>query len=59
MAIKLNSICVAIAFAYITATTVTTLFETINQMEDPFERQYSLLDGINVRSELCTFLREV
>jgi hypothetical protein len=53
MAIDVHSLGLAIAFAVVTSVALTSLFETINQMEDPFgSATCNLLDGINVHTEL-------
>ncbi|CAJ1962366.1 unnamed protein product [Cylindrotheca closterium] len=51
MAKDLNSLPMAIAFAVITAIALTSLFESITQMEDPFASSV-LLDNIDVSREL-------
>ena len=51
LAHDVNSLGVAITFAIVTALALTSLFETISQMEDPFE-QSSILDGVDVRNDL-------
>ena len=51
MAKDLNSLEMGIAFAVITAIALTSLFESINQMEDPFTGRV-ILDNINVEGEL-------
>lgn len=45
-----------IAFSVLTATALTSLFESITQMEDPFVG-YCTLDGVNVHRELVEELR--
>ena len=50
MAKDLNSLSMAIAFAVITAIALTSLFETIQQMEDPFVGNMKL-DNIDVIRE--------
>lgn len=50
MAIDLNSLGMAIAFAVVTSLSLTSLFECVSQLEDPFDRDR--LDGINVEAEL-------
>lgn len=60
LAIELNSLGVAITFATLTAVALTSLFETVKQMEDPFEDTTGLctvvacdsIDGIHVKHEL-------
>ena len=51
LAYDVNSLGVAIAFAIFTALALTSLFETISQMEDPFD-QSSILDGVDVQTDL-------
>lgn len=51
LAHELNSLGTAIAFAIITSIALTALFETVNQMEDPFQNGFTL-DGIDVYNEL-------
>lgn len=51
MAIELQSLGLAIAFSIFTSIALTSLFESISQMEDPFVGMFSL-DGINVANEL-------
>ena len=51
LAHDVNSLGVAITFAIVTALALTSLFETISQMEDPFEES-SVLDGVDVRTDL-------
>ena len=51
MAKDLNSLPMAIAFAVITAIALTSLFETIQQMEDPFVGNLKL-DNIDVLEQL-------
>lgn len=51
LAHDVNSLAVAVTFAILTALALTSLFETITQMEDPFELS-SVLDGVNVRTDL-------
>lgn len=53
LAIDVNSIGLAITFSVVTAIALTSLFETINQMEDPFDGCGSL-DDINVSKELIS-----
>lgn len=48
---ELNSIGMAIAFATLTSVALTSLFETVAQMEDPFVDLY-ILDGVAVKREL-------
>jgi hypothetical protein len=48
---ELNSIGMAVAFATLTSIALTSLFETVAQMEDPFVDLY-MLDGVAVRREL-------
>lgn len=59
LAIDVNSLGLAIAFAVVTSIALTSLFETTSQMEDPFARKTtcstfccSTLDCIDVRHEL-------
>lgn len=56
MATDLNSLGVGIAFSILTCIALTSLFESISQMEDPFVGLY-VLDGIHVRKELGEHLR--
>lgn len=51
MAHDLNSLAMAIAFAIVTSVALTSLFESIYQMEDPFIGIIAL-DGIDVEQEL-------
>lgn len=51
MARDLNSLGTAIAFSVITSLALTSLFEAVSQMEDPFV-QMSVLDGVNVKYQL-------
>lgn len=51
LAHDLNSLGTAIVFSIITSLALTSLFETISQMEDPFVVM-SVLDGVNVKREL-------
>jgi hypothetical protein len=51
MAKDLNSLGMGIAFSVLTSIALTSLFESITQMEDPFVGITSL-DGINVADEL-------
>ena len=51
LADDLNSLGTAIAFSVLTSLALTSLFETISQMEDPFV-EMSILDGVNVKKEL-------
>ena len=51
MAYDLNSLAVAIVFSVLTSIALTSLFETVYQMEDPF-LPGNLLDGVNVKQEL-------
>lgn len=51
MARDLNSLGTAIAFSVITSLALTSLFEAVYQMEDPFV-QISVLDGVNVKNQL-------
>lgn len=51
MAIELNSLGVGVAFSIMTCIALTSLFESISQMEDPFVGLF-VLDGIHVRKEL-------
>jgi hypothetical protein len=47
----IHSLGTAIAFSIFTAVALTALFETISQMEDPFEKSCKL-DGIDVQYDL-------
>lgn len=59
MAKDLNSLGTAIAFSILTAIALTSLFESISQMEDPFVGIVAL-DGIDVNNELCVeFFQEL
>jgi hypothetical protein len=51
LARELNSIGMAVAFATLTSIALTSLFETVAQMEDPFI-DLSILDGVAVKREL-------
>lgn len=51
MAHKLNSLGAALAFATFTSIALTSLFETVSQLEDPFVPG-SVLDGIQVRNNV-------
>jgi hypothetical protein len=51
LAHDINSLGTAIAFSILTAVALTTLFETISQIEDPFDKS-SVLDGVDVTSDL-------
>jgi hypothetical protein len=51
MARDLNSLAMAIAFSIVTSVALTSLFESIYQMEDPFIGIIAL-DGIDVQQEL-------
>jgi hypothetical protein len=51
MAIELNSLGVGIAFSIMTCIALTSLFESLSQMEDPFVGLF-VLDGIHVQNEL-------
>jgi hypothetical protein len=51
LAHDLNSVGTAIVFSILTSLALTSLFETISQMEDPFV-EMSVLDGVNVKREL-------
>jgi hypothetical protein len=51
LAYDVESLGVAITFAVFTALALTSLFETISQMEDPFV-QSSILDGVDVLNDL-------
>mmetsp|Transcript_20394 Transcript_20394/g.26298 ORF Transcript_20394/g.26298 Transcript_20394/m.26298 type:complete len:407 (+) Transcript_20394:49-1269(+) len=53
---ELNSLGVGIAFACFTSVVLSTLFETVFQMEDPFVPAYGL-DGIRVGLELLSNFR--
>lgn len=48
---ELNSLGMAIAFAVVTSLALTSLFESVSQIEDPFVGIVEL-DGINVSTEL-------
>jgi hypothetical protein len=50
MAVDLNSLAMAIAFSVITSLALTSLFEAVAQLEDPFVGHR--LDGINVERDL-------
>ena len=52
MSNDLNSLGTAIAFAILTSIALTSLFETISQMEDPFVGIIAL-DGIDIKQELA------
>ena len=56
MATDLNSLGTGIAFSILTCIALTSLFESISQMEDPFVGLY-VLDGIHVYKELGEHLR--
>jgi len=51
LARSLNSLGSGVAFAVVTSVALTSLFETISQMEDPFIAM-SILDGVHVHHEL-------
>lgn len=51
MAIEMNSLGVGVAFSIMTCIALTSLFESISQMEDPFVGLF-VLDGIHVQKEL-------
>jgi hypothetical protein len=51
LAHDINSLGTGIAFSIFTAVALTSLFETISQMEDPFDRS-SVLDGVYVTPDL-------
>jgi hypothetical protein len=51
LAHDINSLGTAIAFSIFTALALTSLFETISQMEDPFVKG-STLDGVDVQKDL-------
>jgi hypothetical protein len=51
LAHDVNSLGIAITFAIFTALALTSLFETISQMEDPFDMS-SILDGVDVQNDL-------
>lgn len=51
MASDLNSLGVGIVFSILTCIALTSLFESVSQIEDPFVGLY-VLDGIHVRKEL-------
>ena len=57
MASDLNSLGMAITFSILTALAMTSLFESISQMEDPFVGIVAL-DGVDVHKELCADFRE-
>ena len=56
LAHEVDSLGVAITFAIFTALALTSLFETISQMEDPFDRS-SILDGVDVQTDLIDEFR--
>ena len=51
MAKDLNSLGAAITFSVLTSLALTSLFETVSQMEDPFVK-LSVLDGVRVKTQL-------
>ena len=51
LAHDVQSLGIAIAFSVLTALALTSLFETISQLEDPFVVS-SILDGVDVRNDL-------
>jgi hypothetical protein len=51
LAHDIHSLGTAIAFSIFTALALTSLFETISQMEDPFIKA-SVLDGVDVQKDL-------
>lgn len=53
LAHDLNSIGTAVAFSVFTSLALTSLFETVSQMEDPFVLT-SVLDGVHVDKQLST-----
>lgn len=53
-----NTLTIAILFCIITCIALTSLFETINQMEDPFDPIISILDGIHVNNELNIIMKK-
>jgi hypothetical protein len=57
MAKDLNSLGTAIAFSILTSIALTSLFESISQMEDPFVGIIAL-DGIDVHEELQVEFRQ-
>jgi hypothetical protein len=57
MAKDLDSLGMAIAFSVLTSLALTSLFESINQIEDPFIGTMSL-DGISMGKELNIELRQ-
>jgi hypothetical protein len=59
IAININhSLVIAILFCTLTSIALTSLFETVNQLEDPFDPIYSVLDGINVQFEIVDIVQE-
>jgi len=56
LAHDVNSLGVAIVFSILTSIALTALFETVNQMEDPFLPS-SILDGVDVTKELLDNLQ--
>lgn len=53
-----TSLSVAILFCIFTSIALTSLFETVNQMEDPFDLIYSILDGVDVQLEIVDIMQE-
>jgi hypothetical protein len=51
LARDINSLGTGIAFSIFTALALTSLFETISQIEDPFDKS-SILDGVDVKTDL-------
>lgn len=51
LAHDINSLGTAITFSIFTAVALTSLFETISQIEDPFDKS-SVLDGVDVTTDL-------
>ena len=58
MARDVNSLGMAIAFSVLTSVALTSLFESISQMEDPFVGRVAL-DGIDLHCELQEIFRQV
>jgi hypothetical protein len=65
LAINVQSLGLAIAFAILTSFALTSLFETVDQLEDPFGSTKNpegfsnlyLLDGVNVQTELVATIQ--
>lgn len=53
LARQLDSLGMGIAFSVLTAVALTSLFETVSSLEDPFIEK-NFLDGVNVEEELVT-----